>query len=107
MKRWLAGLIVLLSSPAFAQSPPEIPYESVPDLLKLPPDRHLGEVAGVAVNSKGHIFVYSRGGSSQGPAFGNTASQLLEFDSNGKFLREIGKNLYAWAYRAHGAHRQG
>src|SRR5215813_9391423 len=59
---------------------------------------HLGEVAGVAVNSKGHIYVYSRGGSSQGPAFGNTASQILEFDRNGVFLREIGKNLYAWAY---------
>jgi 6-bladed beta-propeller len=98
MKRWLAGLVVLLSSPAFAQSPPEIPYDSVPNLLRLPPDRHLGEVAGVAVNSKGHIFVYSRGGSSQGPAFGNTASQILEFDSNGTFLREIGKNLYAWAF---------
>src|SRR5262245_2049999 len=98
MKRWLVPLIVLLSSSAFAQSPPEIPYESVQNLLKLPPDMHLGEVAGVAVNSKGHIFVYSRGGSSQGPAFGNTASQILEFDNNGTFLREIGKNLYAWAY---------
>ncbi len=98
MKRWLVPLIVLLSSSAFAQSPPEIPYEFVHDLLKLPPDMHLGEVAGVAVNSKGHIFVYSRGGSSQGPAFGNTASQVLEFDNNGTFLREIGKNLYAWAY---------
>src|SRR5262245_22467188 len=98
MKRWLVALSVLLSPSAFAQSPPEIPYDSVPNLLKLPPDMHLGEVAGVAVNSKGHIYVYSRGGSSQGPAFGNTASQILEFDRNGVFLREIGKNLYAWAY---------
>ena len=99
MRRWIAGLLVLLGAPALAQpAPPEIPYESVPNLLKLPPDMHLGEVAGVAVNSRGHILVYSRGGSSSGPAFGNTASQLLEFDRNGLFLREIGKNLYAWAY---------
>src|SRR5882762_5233402 len=98
MKRWLIGLIVLLSPSAFAQQPPEIPYDSVANILKLPPDMHLGEVAGVAVNSKGHIFVYARGGSSQGPAFGNTASQLLEFDQNGVYLREIGKNLYAWAF---------
>jgi 6-bladed beta-propeller len=99
MKKWLVGLVALLSSSAFAQQAPnEIPYDSVPNLLKLPPDMHLGEVAGVAVNSKGHIYVYSRGGSSQGPAFGNTASQILEFDRNGVFLREIGKNLYAWAY---------
>src|SRR6266699_6905232 len=99
MKRWLIGLVVLLSPSAFAQQPvPEIPYDSVPNVLKLPPDMHLGEVAGVAVNSKKHIFVYARGGSSHGPAFGNTASQLLEFDQNGVFLREIGKNLYAWAF---------
>ena len=26
---------------------------------------------------------------------------------NGKFVREIGKNLYAWAFAPHGAHRQG
>src|SRR5215831_14485515 len=99
MKRWLVGLIVLLSPSAFAQqSPPEIPYDSVANLLKLPPDMHLGEAAGVAVNSKGHIYVYSRGGSSRGPAYGNTASQILEFDRNGVFLREIGKNLYAWSF---------
>ena len=99
MKRGLVGLLMLLSSSAMAQqSPPEIPYDSVANLLKLPPDMHLGEAAGVAVNSKGHIYVYSRGGSSRGPAYGNTASQILEFDRNGVFLREIGKNLYAWAY---------
>src|SRR5262249_60457819 len=68
------------------------------NLLKLPPDMHLGEVAGVAVNSRGHIYVYSRGGSSRGPAYGNTASQILEFDRNSVFLREIGKNLYAWSF---------
>ena len=99
MKRWLIGLLVLLSPSALAQqSPPEIAYDSVANLLKLPPDMHLGEVAGVAVNSKGHIYVYSRGGSSRGPAYGNTASQILEFDRNGVFLREIGKNLYAWSF---------
>ena len=57
MKRLIVGLLVLLSPSAFAQqSPPEIPYDSVANLLKLPPDMHLGEVAGVAVNSKGHIY---------------------------------------------------
>ena len=100
MKRLLvAATLALLAPAALAQdAAPMIPYESVANLLKLPEDLYLGEVAGVAVNSKGHIFVYSRGGSSQGPAYGNIASQLLEFAANGKFIREIGKNLYAWAY---------
>src|SRR5580765_7818808 len=99
MKMWLAVLLSLVVPAALAQeAPPAIAYDSVPNLLKLPNDMHLGEVAGVAVNSKGHIFVYSRGVSSTGPAFGNTASQLLEFAATGKYLREIGKNLYAWAF---------
>lgn len=77
--------------------PPEIPFQSTPDLLKLPPDLYLGEAAGVAVNSKGHIFVLSRGNTT-GPAYGAAAAQLLEFDASGKFLREIGHNLYAWSF---------
>jgi hypothetical protein len=92
------ALIALSVCPLFAQdSVPEIRYDSVPDFLKLPPDLYLGEVAGVAVNSKGHVFVFSRG-STTGPAYGAAAAQLLEFDRTGKYVREIGKNLYAWSY---------
>ena len=80
-----------------AQQPLEIPFDSVPDFLKLPSDLYFGEVAGVALNSKGHVFVFSRGNST-GPAYAAAAAQLLEFESNGKFLREIGHNVYAWSY---------
>jgi DNA-binding beta-propeller fold protein YncE len=76
---------------------PEIPFESVPDFLKLPPELYLGEAAGVAVNSKGHIFVFSRGNST-GAAYGASAAQLLEFGPDGRYLREIGHNLYAWSF---------
>ena len=82
---------------SFAQTVPEIPFESVRNLLKLPPDIYLGEAAGVAINSKKHIFVFSRGNTT-GPAYGATAAQVLEFDPNGKFIREIGHNLYAWSF---------
>src|SRR5713101_9100531 len=73
--------------------PPTLPFESVPNPLKLPPDLNFGEVAGIATNSKGHVFVFSRGNVS-GPSYMAAAAQLLEFDANGKFVREIGKNLY-------------
>jgi len=91
--------LLLFAGSVFAQQPkvPEIPYRSVPDFLKLPADMYLGEVAGVAVNSSGHVFVYSRGNTS-GPAYAAASAQLLEFDSGGKFLREIGHNLYAWSF---------
>lgn len=93
----LVLLLFSLSMSLFGQQPPEIPYRSVPDFLKLPPNLYFGEVAGVAVNSKGHIFVFSRGNST-GPAYGAAAAELLEFGADGKFLREIGHNLYAWSF---------
>jgi hypothetical protein len=85
---------------AFAQTGakvPEIPFDSSVDFLKLPENLHLGEPSGVAINSKKHIFVFNRGNTS-GPAYGATASQVLEFGPDGKYIREIGKNLYAWSY---------
>lgn len=98
MKHWLVALLALFCPPLLAQQQvPVIAFDSVPDLLKLPKDLHLGEVTGVAVNSKGHIFVFSRGTTS-GPAYAAAAAQLLEFAPNGKFIREIGKNLYAWSF---------
>jgi NHL repeat-containing protein len=99
MKRLLFVLCFLLAGPAFAQqqNPPQIPFRSVPDFLKLPPDMYVGEVSGVAVNSKGHVFVFTRG-NTNGPAYAAAAAQLLEFDANGKYVREIGHNLYAWSF---------
>src|ERR1700723_2791711 len=91
--------LVLLSLSVIAQqaSVPVIPYSAVENFLKLPPDRYLGEMAGVAVNSKGHVFALS-GGNTTGPAYGAAGSQLLEFGPDGKFVREIGHNLYAWSF---------
>ena len=93
-----AGAATLLSASIHAQqTPPEIPYDSVPDFFKLPENTYFGEVAGIALNSQKHVFVLSRGNTT-GPAYGAAAAQLLEFDQNGKFVREIGKNLYAWSF---------
>src|ERR1700737_1193202 len=98
MKRLIVVLYFFFAGSLFAQqAPPEISYRSVPDFLKLPPDLYLGEASGVAVNSKGHVFVFSRGRTT-GPAYGASAAQLLEFNADGKFLREIGHNLYAWSF---------
>jgi NHL repeat len=100
MKRIFFCLFFLLASAALAQQQapvPEIPYRSVAGFLKLPPDLYFGEVSGVAVNSAGHVFVFSRGNTT-GPAYGAAAAQLLEFDAHGRFVREIGHNLYAWSF---------
>jgi NHL repeat len=99
MKALLSACLVLLAAPAFAQqSVPEISFDSVADYPKLPKGMNFGEVPGVAVNSKGHVFVFTRSNSAHGPAYAPTAAQLLEFDQNGDFVGEIGKDLYAWAF---------
>jgi hypothetical protein len=99
MKTCLFALSMLLAAPSFAQQGvPEIPFDSVPNFLKLPPGMNLGEVPGVAVNSKGHLFVFTRSNSASGPAYAPTAAQLLEFGPKGEFLREIGKGLYGWSF---------
>src|SRR5262249_1583781 len=86
-----AGVALLAAAtPGFAQSKakaqnvPEIPYDSVPNFFKLPPNVYFGEGIGIATNSKGHVFVYTRSGE----------TRLFEFDQNGVFVREIGQGLY-------------
>src|SRR3984957_15962517 len=98
MKHWLIGFMLLAAPTAYAQQAvPQIAFDSVPNALRLPTNMYFGEVSGVAVNSKGHVFALSRGNTS-GPAFAAAATQLLEFGANGQFIREIGKNLYAWSF---------
>lgn len=92
--------------PAFSkpQIAPEIPFENVnPAWFKLPPSAKygqsidFGEVSGVATNSKGHVFVLNRN-DVRGNVFGGNATQVLEFDDKGNFVREIGHNIYGFAY---------
>src|SRR4051812_41838564 len=97
MKRTFITPFLFLAASALAQEVPQIRFDSTPDPLKLPENMYFGELTGVAVNSKGHVFALSRGNTS-GPAYAAAATQLLEFDPQGKFIREIGKNLYAWSY---------
>src|SRR5215468_8508341 len=90
--------LLALVGPLVAQSNvPSIDFMSVQDFPILPDGMNFGEVPGVAVNSRGHLFVFSRSNSATGPAFGAAAAQLFEFDENGNYVREIGRGLYAWS----------
>jgi len=106
MMKWVTALSVAVGAASLAlgtsvsaqQAVPEIPFDADINYLKLPPDMNLGEASGVAVNSRGQIAVFTRSNSAGGPAYAATASQLLLFDANGRFIKEIGKGLYAWSY---------
>ena len=95
---WFTFLVLLVGQAFAQQSVPEISFDSVADFPKLPPGVNFGEVAGVAVNSKGHVFVFTRSNSAGGPAYAPAAAQLLEFGPGGEFVREVGKGLYAWSF---------
>jgi hypothetical protein len=61
------------------------------------PNHTIGEAVGVAKNSKGHLFVFTRSGN-VGPAKGATASQLFEFDPATKFVKQWGPDNYAASF---------
>jgi DNA-binding beta-propeller fold protein YncE len=108
MKRLMQTLLtatLLAGVAAHAQNAPEIKFDSVPNALQLPADIYLGEVGGVATNSRGDIFVYTRTGHptvtiGSARPFAHGGSRLFEFDKNGKFVREIGKNSYGFMFAA-------
>jgi DNA-binding beta-propeller fold protein YncE len=96
----LAGVVTAAS--AFGQSAaPEIRFDSVANAIQMPAGLYLGEVAGVATNSKGDVFVYTRTGhptvtiGTMRP-FAHGGSRLFQFDRAGKYVREIGKDTYAF-----------
>jgi len=96
----VAIAILLVSVPAFSQRPsdpallipqvaPELDYVAVAEPLSFPAETKLaGAAAGVAFDSKGHLWVLTRGNPS-----------LFEFDNNGKFIRSFGDGLFT---RSHG-----
>ena len=82
---------------------PELAYEAVIEPLKLPANLNFGEVAGVATNSKGDVFVYTRTGHptlSLGTArpFAHGGSRMFRFDKTGKYVGEIGQGVYAFLF---------
>jgi DNA-binding beta-propeller fold protein YncE len=106
MKRILSvvGAALLVTAAGSAQVA-EISVESATNALQWPADVYPGEVGGVATNSKGDIFVYSSAGHPSitiGTArpFAHGGSRLYQFDKNGKFIQEVGKNTYGFMVAA-------
>ncbi|MGE0448915.1 MAG: peptidyl-alpha-hydroxyglycine alpha-amidating lyase family protein [Vicinamibacterales bacterium] len=95
-----AATAAIMGASVFAQSAPELNFDSRSDLVKPPA---LGEVAGVATNSKGQIFVLARTGHAYATlgderTFYHGGSRLFQFDATGKFIREIGQGIYSLTF---------
>ena len=95
MKRVFAALLLLFTAVPVLSQPvnaliaaPDLGYVPAPDIFKLPPNANFGATSGVAINSKGNIFVLSRG-----------PQPIMEFDASGTFIRAFGQSLFD---RSHG-----
>ncbi len=80
---------------------PAIQFDSNPSPLTMPDNIHLGEVAGVATNSRGDIYVYTRTGNptitiGTARAVSHGGGRLFQFDRTGKYVREIGQGIYGF-----------
>jgi len=83
-------LFCALAAMVPAQVPDALPkmnYHPIADFFRIPTEEHLVEPAGVAVNSKGHIYLFHRG-----------KHPLMEFDASGKFIRSIADDLFVTAH---------
>src|SRR3954465_4388319 len=110
MKRLITFALTLCGAAALAtvvtaQNSPTINFDSAANPLTLPDDVYLGEVGGVATNSRGDIFVYTRTGHptmsiASARPFVHGGSRLFQFDRTGKFTREIGQGVYGFLFAA-------
>lgn len=65
------------------QAVPQLGYQVIQDFFHVPDGTTVGEASGVALNSKGHIFLFQR-----------AKPMLAEYDESGNFLRSIGDGLF-------------
>lgn len=84
MKHIALVILFLMAASVSAQEAakaPEIPFHVVEDFLQIPTGMFMAEAVGVAINSKGHIFILNRGN-----------HPLLEFMPDGSFVRSLGED---------------
>ena len=86
MMRSLFCALILLTcciSTQAQQATPDFTLEIVPHFFKVPGDGNFIQPTGIAVNSKGHVFVFNKG-----------HRKLLEFSTDGDFVRSFGEGLF-------------
>ena len=68
---------------SYPENAPELGYQPVPDVFRLPRGLNFGPCSGVAVDSKGNLFVFNR-----------SAHALMAFTGKGKYLRTLAGGVF-------------
>jgi hypothetical protein len=97
----IAAALAISGGLLSGQTVPTIQFDANPSPLTMPDNIHLGEVAGVATNSRGDIYVYTRTGNptitiGTARAVSHGGGRLFQFDRTGKYVREIGQGIYGF-----------
>jgi len=66
---------------------PKLSYHPAEDFFHLPPDMNFGEVSGVALDHRGHIFIFNRG-----------LYPIIEFTHDGHYVRNLAQGLVGSAH---------
>ena len=95
-----AGILAFSGTLVAQQGAPDITFDST-ELLKWDDAHVVGEVGGVGQNSKGQVFVYTRTGHAYATigdnrTFQRGGSRLFQYDATGKFVRELGQDVYGF-----------
>jgi DNA-binding beta-propeller fold protein YncE len=99
-----AAAVLAPTGMAAQSAAPTMNFDSV-NPLTLPDDIYFGEIGGVATNSRGDVFVYTRTSHptmslASARPFVHGGSRLFQFDRTGKFTREIGQGVYGFLFAA-------
>ena len=100
----LAAAVLAPTGMSAQSAAPTMNFDAV-NPLTLPDDIYFGEIGGVATNSRGDLFVYTRTSHptmslASARPFVHGGSRLFQFDRTGKFTREIGQGVYGFLFAA-------
>ena len=79
------------ATPAVASEAQPNPYVADTGFFKLPPGRTMGSSSGVAVDSRGHVWIAERCGANT--CAGSLLDPILEFDAKGNFIKAFGGGM--------------
>jgi streptogramin lyase len=72
------------------------PYRVIENWAKMPEGRSWGQAGGVAIDSKGNVWVFERCGAST--CAGSDAAPILEFNPSGSLVKSFGAGLFAFPH---------
>jgi len=72
------------------------PYQTIYDIVTMPPGRTMGSTNAINVDARGNIWVFERCGVNS--CTGSNVDPILQFDPSGKLLRSFGAGKFVFPH---------